>query len=325
MILGSSTGTGDNKAGQLVLYTTTDLFHWKFNGTIARSFGDMGYAWENPDLFELDGQYVLILSIQGIQSDHHRFRNIFQSGYVVGNFDYQTLRFENLEVSLSTFTELDYGHDFYAAQTMQALDGRRLLIGWLGMWESEFVESRDGWASMLTIVREVRITSHGRLLLTPVREMAELRTEMLENAWYSPGEAFQAGTRSFELIVNGSSSLYDATITFEWEGERQYSISYSADRGRIFVDRGGIDGPRKADWSPMKPLYWRIFVDASSIEVFCGDGEVVFSSRVYPRKRIRVRVGGEMQLHVTQYKLRRSVKYDEKLRQYLKEHFINRV
>ncbi|CAH0398049.1 unnamed protein product [Chilo suppressalis] len=322
MLVGTSS---ENHEGQLALYTSPDMFHWKFNSTVAQSYGDIGHTWENPDFFELENQHVLILSVQGIQGDSYRFKNLYQTGYVVGNFNYQTLSFENLEVSLDTFAELDFGHDFYAAQTMNALDGRRLLIAWLGMWDSEFVEARDGWASLLTIVRELRLTSHGRLLMTPVREMEELRTEILENAWYSPGETFHAGAKAFELVVNASCSFYDAALIFEWSGERQYSIYYVSDRGRVSVDRGGADGVRHADWAPAGQLKWRIFIDASSIEVFCGDGEVVFSSRIYPKKGIRIRVGGEMQLHVTQYKLRRSVNYDEKLRQYLKNNFANKI
>ncbi|CAG9786367.1 unnamed protein product [Diatraea saccharalis] len=161
--------------------------------------------------------------------------------------------------------------------------------------------------------------------MTPVREMELLRTETLENAWYSPGEAFHAGAKAFELIVNASCSFYDAAIFLEWNGEQQYSITYSSERGRVSVDRGGVDGIRMADWNPEGQLKWRIFVDASSIEVFCGNGEVVFSSRIYPKKNIHIRIGGEIQLHVTQYKLKRSIHYDEKLRQYLKNNFVTKT
>ena len=39
-----------------------------------------------------------------------------------------------------TFTELDYGHDFYAAQTFLDERGRRILIGWNAMWERDWPE-----------------------------------------------------------------------------------------------------------------------------------------------------------------------------------------
>ncbi|KAJ0177001.1 hypothetical protein K1T71_007010 [Dendrolimus kikuchii] len=317
-------GTTKDKLGQLLLYTSKELFNWKLNGTVARSYGDMGYMWENPDLFEMDGQHVLILSVQGLQSDSNRFRNLYQTGYVLGNFNYLWAQFEDLEVSTATFKELDHGHDFYAVKTVQALDGRRLLVGWLGMWESDFQEAKDGWASMLTLVRELKLSSQGHILMTPVKEVSDLRLEVLEDAWYSPGETFYAGTKSFELLVNSTSVIYDAFIIFEWSGDRQYTVGYSAERGHVSVDRGGYDGIRRADWSPISHLFFRIFVDHSSIEVFCGNGEVVFSSRIYPKKAIRVRLGGDTQLHVTQYKLRRSVGYDSQLRKYLKNHMMSK-
>ncbi|KAM3964333.1 raffinose invertase [Aphomia sociella] len=306
----------------LVLYTSPDLFKWNFNSTLVRSYGDMGYIWENPDFFEVDGLYVLILSVQGILPDAYRFKQLYQTGYVAGSFNYGTTKFEDVEISTATFNELDYGHDFYGAQTMQALDGRRLLVAWLGRWDSDFEESKDGWAGMLTIIREVRLTFHGRLLMRPIRELAELRAEALESAWYSPGEAFYAGTKSFELLVNSTSVSHDAVLILEWGGEQHYTIRYSAAHGSVIVNRGGADGIRKADWSPVHQIFWNIFVDASSVEVFCGDGEVVFSSRIYPRKSIKIRVAGEMALHITQYRLRRSVGYNEKLREHLKNGYI---
>ncbi|XP_059059115.1 sucrose-6-phosphate hydrolase-like [Achroia grisella] len=318
-------GTVYEQRGVLVLYTSPDIFNWKFNTTLLRSYGDMGYMWENPDFFEVDGQYVLILSAQGIQPDVHRFKNFYQTGYVVGSFNYGTSQFEDVEISTATFNELDYGHDFYGAQTMQTLDGRRLLIAWLGMWENDFEESKAGWASMLTIVREVRMTFNGRLLMRPISELAELRTEVLESAWYTPGEAFQAGTKSFELLVNSTSVSHDAVLILEWGSSvrvQRYIIRYSSEFGSVSVDRGGTNGIRRADWAPVHQIFWHIFVDSSSIEVFCGDGEVVFSSRIYPKRSIRIRIAGEMELHITQYKLRRSVGYDEKLREYLRSNYL---
>lgn len=318
-------GSSKERHGQLLLYTSQDLFNWNFNATVAQSFGDMGYVWESPDFFELDGQHVLILSVQGIPADNnYRFTNRYRAGYVIGNINYFTGFFEDLEVSTATFKELDHGHDFYAAKTFQARDGRRLLIGWLGMWESNFEESRDGWASMLTLVREVKISKLGRILMSPVKELTDLRIEVLEDAWYSPGEAFLAGTKSFELIVNSTTSFSDAVLIFEWNGDRQYTLGYSLDRGYVAVDRGGPDGIRRADWIPGTHIHWRIFFDSSSIEIFCGEGEVVFSSRIYPRKSIRVRIGGDSQLYMVQYRLRRSVGYDKNLRRHLKDHFVTR-
>ncbi|CAH0719607.1 unnamed protein product, partial [Brenthis ino] len=313
MILGT---TSRERYGQLLLYTSEDLFNWKLNSTLVRSYGDMGYVWENPDLFELDGYHVLIISAQGIEVDGWRFRNLYQTGYIIGHFNHYKGKFDDIEVSVATFNQLDYGHDFYAAKTMTTSDGRRILIAWLGMWDSEFKESSSGWASMLTIVRELRLNKNGMLLMTPIKETEELRVELLENAWYSPGEIFPAESKSFELIVNSTSIFSDVGLVFEWK-LGMFTISYSAELQYISIDRGGIDGIRRAYWSPVSHVSMRIFLDSSSIEVFCGDGEVVFSSRIYP-KSMRVRVAGNSQLYILQYRLRRSVGFDNDFVQRLK-------
>lgn len=314
-------GASIDRRGHLLLYVSPDLYNWRFNMTVAQSYGDMGYMWESPDIFELDGLNVLLLSVQGLQAEGTRFKNLYSTGYVVGHFDYRRALFDDLEVSTATFNELDHGHDFYAAKTMIAPDGRRLLIAWLGMWESDFIESKDGWAGMLTLVRELRLGRYGQLLMMPVREATNLRVEVLEDAWYSPGEAFSAGSKSFELIVNATSTEYDVALTLEW-GKRQFTVAYVAARGYVAIDRGGVDGVRRADWKPHKAIHWRIFVDRSSVEVFCGKGDAVFSSRIYPSKPISIRVSGEIKLHITQYRLRRSVGYDEKLHSFITNHIL---
>lgn len=320
MLVGASIA----RRGHLLLYTSPNLYAWRPNGTVARSLGDMGHTWESPDLFELDGLCVLLLSAQGIRSDGDRFRNLQQTGYVLGRYDCGAATVGDLEVSTATFEELDRGHDFYAAKTTRAIDGRRLMVAWLGMWEGRFEEAHDGWAGAMAIVRELRLGRRGQILQIPVQEQLKLRKELVENAWYSPGETFDTGTKAFELLVNATCSTYDAEIALMWEGERQYTISYWAARGVVGVDRGGADGVRRADWAPTGHLHWRIFVDRSSVEVFCGSGEVVFSSRIYPRGPLRLRIGADAQLHLTQYRIRRSIGYDPELRNYLKNHVLNK-
>jgi beta-fructofuranosidase len=49
-----------------------------------------------------------------------------------GDFDYDRAAFKHGELH-----ELDAGFEFYAPQTMQASDGRRLLVGWMGVPDGE--------------------------------------------------------------------------------------------------------------------------------------------------------------------------------------------
>ncbi|MGK9522483.1 glycoside hydrolase family 32 protein, partial [Salmonella enterica subsp. enterica] len=89
-----------------------------------------GYMWECPDLFRLNGHDVLLYSPQGMQSEGYERLNKYQTGYRVGRLD------NEWHFTGGPFIELDNGHDFYAAQTLLAPDGRRLVWAWLDMWES---------------------------------------------------------------------------------------------------------------------------------------------------------------------------------------------
>lgn len=45
----------------------------------------MGYMWECPDFFTLNGKRVLMFSPQGMQAAGFSNRNLFQSGYLIGS------------------------------------------------------------------------------------------------------------------------------------------------------------------------------------------------------------------------------------------------
>lgn len=130
MIVGSQ---NNESLGRIILYRSHDLLSWDYIGPVDMSNGQQieGYMWECPDLFELDGQHVLLFSPQGMDAEEEQYLNLFQNGYFVGDFDYDNHRFTR-----DNFKELDHGHDFYAPQTMQTPDGRRILIGWMAMWKA---------------------------------------------------------------------------------------------------------------------------------------------------------------------------------------------
>ena len=97
--------------GQIIVFESDDLINWKYINTI-KSEEKFGYMWECPDLIELNGKKVLIISPQGIEADGIKYNNIYQSGYYLLEGDFKT---ENYK--LNNFDEIDRGFDFYAPQT----------------------------------------------------------------------------------------------------------------------------------------------------------------------------------------------------------------
>lgn len=165
----------ENKTGCVVLYSSNDLINWKFEGEIKTNLGAFGYMWECPDYFELQGYGVLIFSPQGIEPYEDHYQNLYQSGYIIG----EKLDVERLSLSHAPFQEIDRGFDFYAPQTMVDGNGRRILIGWMGMPEIEYPTDKSGWAHCLTLPRELTI-SDNKLIQKPVKELELLRKQQYE-------------------------------------------------------------------------------------------------------------------------------------------------
>ncbi|SFQ86190.1 sucrose-6-phosphate hydrolase [Priestia endophytica DSM 13796] len=167
MVVGNST---KENVGRVILYRSSDLREWSYVGVLAQGDEKLGFMWECPDFFELDGKFVLMISPQGIKAEGDLYNNIFQTGYLVGEYDYETNNFTH-----GSFTELDYGHDFYAVQTLKNEKGRRIAIGWMDMWESDMPTKADEWCGALTLPCEVTLGENDKILMNPVEELNLLR------------------------------------------------------------------------------------------------------------------------------------------------------
>ena len=164
-------GAKENGLGQVRLYRSADLRAWRFDRVLAGAqTAHQGYMWECPDFFPLGEQHLLLFSPQGLAAQGYRYRNRFQSGYLLGHW-----RPDGDFTVTQPFCELDAGHDFYAPQTFTAADGRRLLFAWMDMWESPMPSKAHRWAGALTLPRELTLAADGSVRMNPARELAALR------------------------------------------------------------------------------------------------------------------------------------------------------
>ncbi|XP_041978405.1 sucrose-6-phosphate hydrolase-like [Aricia agestis] len=297
VVIGSKT---DDERGRVLLYRSTDLLNWEFLSVLAESDGDLGYMWECPDFFELDGKWVLLMSPQGVEEKGDRYKNVYQNGYIIGDFNYETHEF----VPEVEFQEMDYGHDFYAAQTLEK-EGRRYAVAWFNMWNVTHHEAEDGWAGMMTTVREMRLFNN-RILMKPVETTVNLRQEpKLEGQLYL-NEVVEFG-QAVELFIDAD---LDQKIELHLDGRSgalsKVWLRWDPQVGKVVVDRGDGD-VRQVEWEPIGSRTWRILLDASSLELFCGEGEVVFSSRVFPLGGWRLTNLSPQPVNMLSYSLRRSV------------------
>lgn len=285
-------GQRESLEGCLLLYTSEDLKKWQFKQELKTNHASLGFMWECPDFFSLQGQEVLLLSPQGLKAKGNEFQNIYHSGVFIGKLDEQAGFFDTQK-----FQELDKGFDFYAPQTTQAPDGRQILIGWMGLPDMTYPSDVDGWANCLTIPRELSI-KNGRIQQNPIRELKQKRTrekqekfavihgrERLTTMFSEPGEyritltledATQAGV-AFRVGAG------EETVCLLNKQDQVFCLDRSCSGKAVATDYGTV---RKMTYN-QSTIQLTVFLDQSSIEIFVNDGEAVFSSRIFPMEESR--------------------------------------
>ena len=299
----------DDLTGCTVLYHSENAETWTFLGELTTQYRDFGYMWECPDYFEIDDRGILLFSPQGIIPEGDAYQNIFQSGYLIG----EPLTLPQLTYQHEAFAELDFGFDFYAPQTTLAADGRRILVGWMGLPDISYPSDMYNWAHALTLPRELTIKD-GRLQQKPVRELTELRKETIyEQETIITQSTVLAQAEIFELEVSDVSLKADR-FTLEIRSSHQEAtvLSYDAATQRFTIDRSrsGVDVPA-IDYGTTRtvqltePLHQlRLFVDRSSIEVFLNDGDATASARIFPKSTSQdIKLSGDLTASISIYSL----------------------
>ncbi|MCD7093261.1 sucrose-6-phosphate hydrolase [Klebsiella quasipneumoniae subsp. quasipneumoniae] len=257
--------------GKVLLFTASDLRDWRLVGEIAghdvNGLANGGYMWECPDLFPLADTHLLICCPQGLAREAQRFLNTYPAVWMAGRFDAEHGAFDH-----GPLHELDSGFEFYAPQTMLAEDGRRLLVGWMGVPDGEEMHQptrAQGWIHQMTCVRELAWQS-GALYQRPLRELTALRGEA--QGWRGQTLPLAPMELAFDIAPN-------STLGLDFAGALQLTVN----RDGLRLSRRGLQT------AEMHHRYWRgearrlqIFIDRSSVEIFINDGEGVMSSRFFP-------------------------------------------
>ncbi|WP_042959315.1 glycoside hydrolase family 32 protein [Erwinia tasmaniensis] len=286
MVVGART---QDNIGQVLLYSADSLYQWQFERVLAKADSHSGYMWECPDFFPLGDKFMLMFSPQGMKAEGYRYRNLFQSGYLLGQWQPEV----DFVVERN-FQELDSGHDFYAPQSFLAEDGRRIIFGWMDMWESAMPSKEDFWAGCLTLPRELTLDAEGRVRMAPVRELESLRKDRhslepisLKNQRCEFDLSVVTGEIQLTLdSKNSDAERYGLEFAAGESGQCATRLYVDNQSRRLILDRGqsglGVAGYRSVPLPDDDLLELRIFIDRSSIEVFVNQGESCLTSRIYP-------------------------------------------
>lgn len=284
----------EDMTGTVVLAKSPDLCEWSVTGELIEPDADC-YMVECPDLFSLGQADVLVYCRQTMASCAHTDCREDTAGYLVGRFDTQAATFAH-----AAFHSLDRGFDFYAPQTLLDPNGRRLLIGWMGLPSQPHTPTvAFGWTHCLTLPRELELSPDGtRLLQRPLRELEHLRGPVIR----VPDAALQAGEAlSLAPSPGGAWELalsMDAPNKADWtlhlfEGnEQSLRLEFDGHRRRLALIRhcpAASQFNERRDCEVESGVYrLQVFVDRSSVEIFVNDGAEVFTTRCYPRSETTV-------------------------------------
>ncbi len=303
-------------SGQILLYKSENGFEWKFKNILAENKNRFGKMWECPDFFELDGTWVLLVSPQDMRPKGYEYHNGNGTLCMTGDFEKETGAFTE-----KTNQSIDYGIDFYAAQTVLTPDGRRVMIGWMQNWDTCNLRSPEApWVGQMSLPRELSV-KNGRLYQNPIRELNEMRCNQVVHM-----DVAFSGTISLDgikgrlvdmeltLRPGDEQNLYQKfAVRFAQNEEYQTSLSFRPRESILKVDRK-FSGSRRAIIHQRRSLVnstdgnlkLRIILDRFSVEVFVNDGEHVLTAIMYTEQEadgISFYADGDVVMDVVKYDL----------------------
>lgn len=221
------------------------LMKWTYRGVLFELPDPKTPTAECPNFFKLGNQWVLFVSPYG------------RVQYFVGDFDAKACRFHP-----STHGMVDYG-SFYAPNTMQLANGRRLVWGWVNGFPGG-----HGWNGCLSLPRQLSLFRDGQLQQEPAPELEKLRGHRLE--W----TRLQLQNNRLKLTLpktNTLEILADLDIPATGEAGLTFLSATSAQPISILVSQSELsvqDVKVPLEIAKDGKLRLHIFLDRSIMEVF---------------------------------------------------------
>lgn len=278
MLLGGMTL---DRKGELLLYSSSDLFQWKYEGVLDIGIDGLGYMFECPSYIEVDGKDVLIFSPMGLKAEGDRYHNQFTSLYMIGKLDVEKKKFE-----VEKLDEIDCGFDFYAPQVFYGKDRKPLMFGWFGCGDQKLPTDKEMWRHGLTMARELHIKD-GKLYTVPVEETASLYER--KNIEEVTNCSIAGKTFVTETVIEKSEK--PVILQFGTEDDN-WKIEIDFQKNRLTLDRSGLILPidtdygisRSCSFESRENIKLEIFADNSFAEIVVNDGERMLSARYFPVK-----------------------------------------
>ncbi len=274
----------ESKQGRILVYRSEYPDRdWKFIGELrVPGYEDFGDMWECPSLERLGEKDLLIFCPQHLLLPG-RGNTVHHNVCLVGRMDWDTLTF----LPEGPYQILDYGFEFYAAQCAAESDpapDELTLIAWMGLPDAAYPSDEEEWSGCLTLPRKLALRG-GQLMQTPPKALETLREAQIE---LQGTEAVLPPACELELEPNGPLSL---SLFAKADGSGGIRLCFDPADKTLTLDRSAMKnrfetamGEARSVALPGGLSKLRIFVDASSLEVFVNSGEAVLTTRIFPEE-----------------------------------------
>lgn len=272
-----------DKSGAVVLFKSENLIEWKYAGKLIQLKDRM---IECPDIFCLGEKDVMIFST--VLNDDKSPAEKRNAVFLTGKFDSKKESF--IFDDENAVCPLDYGIDFYAPQTLETPDGRRVMIAWMQNWESIITNPKDNWVGQMTLPREISFKD-GKLIQKPVKEFEELVNKKpylsgvisknmpgsfnkynYIHSEFDINAVVSGPNESFKLNLEDSENRY---VEFNFNSS---TMELSFDRSAS-IDAGTISKKSvKIECEKNNQISLRFIIDTNSCEVFINGGTKVFTA-----------------------------------------------
>lgn len=288
MVVGNRTEDG---SGAILLFASSNGTDWRYVTELDRCHNEFGRMWECPDFFPLDGRQVLITSPQEMLPVGLEFHAGHGTLALIGSYDSKAHAFEREQVQA-----IDYGIDFYAPQTLETYDGRRVMIAWMQNWATCGSQPQNcRLFGQMTLPRELSLRD-GRLIQNPVRELENYRGRRVK--WQDVLVTEESNLRGvsgrvLDMTVNirptNPAAMYRYfKLRLAKDGENVTIIRYKPENSTLRVDRTrsgfAYDIVHVRDFH-IRPqngsLKLRVVMDRNALEIFVNDGEQAASFMLY--------------------------------------------
>ncbi len=266
MVLGGNLNQAKGGQGVVLLYEAVNglLTNWTYRGVLWTHPDPEVKNIECPNFFKLGDRWVLIIS---------PYRKV---EYFTGSFDPVAGKFTATQRGL-----MDHGDDYYAPNSMEDPEGRRVLWGWVRNFKTG-----HGWNGCLTLPRLLTLNTNGHLLQSPPPELAKMRsqpftlsTTTLKNTTNSMENVRGDALEVLAEFEPGDATAFGLRLRASADGSQAVTVSYDGTN----VTAAGVSA--KLSLPPGdKSLKLHVLLDHSVLEVY-ANGQACLTKVIYPGER----------------------------------------